>query len=144
MTSSAGGHMNQLLKLLPLADKDVFFITSAQHMRKSLKDYKIYYIKDPVRNSWRFFINSIIAFSILLKERPNVVITTGAGLVVPICLLAKLLFGSKIIFIETMSRIESPSRTGKIIYPIADLFIVQWKNLLKFYGKKAVYGTPLM
>ena len=144
LTSSAGGHLNQLLKLLPVVDKDVFFITSAQHMKKTLKSYKIYYMQDPVRKPWKFLINLIKAFFILLKERPRVVITTGAGIVVPTCLIAKFLFRSKIIFIESLSRIESPSMTGRVLYPISDLFIVQWKHLLKFYGDKAVYGTPLI
>ncbi|TAL48576.1 polysaccharide biosynthesis protein [archaeon] len=143
LTSSAGGHLNQLLKILPIAGKDVFFMTSGKHMEKTLKGYRVYYIEDPVRRPLVFLTNSIKSLSILLKERPDVVITTGAGMVIPTCFIAKI-FGAKIIFIETLSRIESPSRTGKIIYPIADLFIVQWKRLLKFYGSKAVYGTPLI
>ena len=143
LTSSAGGHLNQLLKLLPIVGKDVFFITSAKHMTKTLGNYRVYYMQDPVRRPLKFLVNSIKTLSILLKERPRVVITTGAGIVIPICFIAKL-FGARIIFIETMSRIQEPSMTGRIVYPISDLFIVQWKQLLKFYGNKAVYGTPLI
>lgn len=143
LTSSAGGHLNQLLKLLPVVGKDIFFITSARHMKKTLGGYKIYYMQDPGRKSWKFLVDAVRSFSILLKERPTAVITTGAGIAVPTCLIAKIFFGSKIIFIESLSRVESPSMTGKTLYPIADLFIVQWKSLLKFYTK-AVYGTPLI
>jgi beta-1,4-N-acetylglucosaminyltransferase len=143
LISSAGGHLNQIMKLLTVVGDDVFFITSAKHMEIFLHGYKIYYMQDPIRRPLIFLLNSIKAFHILLKERPKVVITTGAGIVIPICFIAKL-FGARIIFIETMSRIESPSMTGRIVYPIADVFIVQWKRLLKFYGSKAVYGTPLI
>jgi len=144
MTSSAGGHLNQLLKLLPIVGKDTFFITSACHMKNVLKNYKMYYMEDPVRRPLKFLINSIKAFSILMKEKPKVIITTGAGIVVPICLIGKLFFRTRIIFIESLSRVETPSMTGKILYPLSDVFIVQWKQLLKFYGGKAVYCTPLI
>jgi beta-1,4-N-acetylglucosaminyltransferase len=68
-----------------------------------------------------------------------VIISTGAGVAVPTCFLGKFLFKSKFIFIESFCRIKEPSLSGKLIYPIADLFFVQWKNLLNFYGKKAIY-----
>jgi hypothetical protein len=48
------------------------------------------------------------------------------------------------VFIESFSRINSPSMTGRIIFRIADLFIVQWRGLLKFYGAKAIYGGELI
>ena len=57
---------------------------------------------------------------------------------IPICIYAKL-FGKKIIYIESMARINSPSATGKLVYKFADLFIIQWEELRKFYPK-AVYG----
>ena len=57
------------------------------------------------------------------------------------CYLGKL-FGSKIIFIETFANSESKTLSGKMIYPIANLFIVQWKEMLKLYPK-AIYGGPI-
>jgi len=48
--------------------------------------------------------------------------------------------GKKIVFIESLSRVKNPSLTGKFLYPISDLFLVQWKSLLKKYGSKAKYG----
>lgn len=145
LMSSSGGHFNQLIKLLPILKKHkLFFITPATHMKNVLSKYKTYFIKNPGRNPFKVLSHSIVSLIILLKERPDVVITTGAGLVVPVCFLAKFLFRSKIIFIESFSRIDSPSLTGKIVFPISDLFIVQWKELQKFYGGRAVYGGPLL
>jgi len=145
LTSSSGGHFNQLIKLLPiLKSRKLFFITPATHMKNVLNRYTTYFIKNPGRNPFKFLSHSIVSLIILTKERPDVVITTGAGLVVPICFLAKFLFQSKIIFIESFSRIDTQSLTGKIVFHISDLFIVQWKKAQKLYGKKTVYGGPLL
>lgn len=78
---------------------------------------------------------------ILFKNPAEVVITTGAAVAVPICIYAKI-FGKKVIYIESMARITSPSKTGLLMYKIADLFIVQWKELLDFFPK-AVYGGSI-
>ena len=75
---------------------------------------------------------------IFLKERPDVVITTGAGLAIPTCIYAKL-FKKKVVYIESFARINSVNKTGKLIYKYADLFIVQWETLLEFYPN-ATYG----
>ncbi len=81
----------------------------------------------------------IKAFRILIKEKPDVIISTGGGeIAVPFCYVGKVL-GAKVIFIETLSRITTPSRGGQLVYPIADLFLVQWESLLKKYGDKAKY-----
>jgi beta-1,4-N-acetylglucosaminyltransferase len=76
---------------------------------------------------------------ILLKERPDVVISTGGGeIAIPFCYAGKLM-GAKVVFIETLARVTTRSAAGKLIYPIADLFLVQWESLLKLYGSKAQY-----
>jgi UDP-N-acetylglucosamine:LPS N-acetylglucosamine transferase len=77
-------------------------------------------------------------FKILIIEKPKVVISTGAEIAIPVFYMAKLL-KIKTIFIESWCRVFEPSTTGKSIYPIADIFFVQWKQLLKKYGKKAKY-----
>lgn len=145
LTASGGGHLIQLLRLLPVLKKhEVFFITPGSHMKNVLKGYKLYPVNNPQRNPFKFILHSIISLRILVKEKPDVVITNGAGLVVPICFLSKFLFRSKIVFIESFSRIDTPSKTGKVIFKIADLFIVQWKDLKKIYGDKAIYGGQLV
>jgi len=57
------------------------------------------------------------------------------------CYLGKI-FGSKIIYIETIANVNKKTATGKLIYPIADLFIVQWKEMLEVYPR-AVYGGSI-
>jgi UDP-N-acetylglucosamine:LPS N-acetylglucosamine transferase len=75
---------------------------------------------------------------VFIKERPDVVITTGAGFAVPTCLYAHF-FGKKMIYIESFARMKTLNKSGKFLYKYADLFIVQWEELLKYYPK-AVYG----
>ena len=81
------------------------------------------------------------ALKILMREKPDAVIATGADVTVPVCYAAKLL-GKKVIFSESFCRPYSASISGRLVYPIADLFIIQWKELGKFYPK-AVYGGSI-
>lgn len=150
MVASAGGHLLEINKLLPVVSKyDYFYIT---FFMKNVTDdlpARTYHVTNPdIRNPKlgiaAFITNIFQTLKILLKERPDVVITSGATVAFTTCYLAKFLLGSKILFIETMSRITKPSLIGKLLYPIADMFLVQWKPLLKVYGDKAVYGGQLL
>lgn len=146
IVSSAGGHLIQCLKLLPIMKRhEIFIITfTASHLKKSLKGLKVYQIENPRRNIKKYIKYLSLFFEILKNETPRVLITTGAGVAVPVCFLGKFIFRSKLIFIESFSRIKRPSLTGRILYPIADLFFVQWKYLLKKYGDKAIYRGSLL
>jgi UDP-N-acetylglucosamine:LPS N-acetylglucosamine transferase len=142
IAASAGGHLTEVLQLKKAFRKyPHFFVTFKREDVDRLSNEKVYYIKDPKRNLFKLFYNLFRSLKIFLRERPNVIITTGAGVVVPICYVAKI-FKSKIIFIESMAAIYKPSLSGRFVYPISDLFVVQWKNLLKYY-LKAIYGVLL-
>lgn len=81
--------------------------------------------------------NLFEAFRILRHERPDVILSTGAGPVVPFALVGRALFGTRVVFIETITRVSRPSLTGRIMYRLAHDFIVQWP-LLKSWFPKAV------
>ncbi len=146
IVSSAGGHLIQCLKLLPILKcHEVFVITFEKTPLKNLlKGLKTYLIENPKRDPIKYVIFAPKFLDILNKEKPDIVITTGAGVAVPVCLFAKLFFNSKIIFIESFSRIYNPSSTGKILYNFTDLFIVQWPKLRRRYGKRAIYAGSLL
>ena len=78
------------------------------------------------------FINAIKSLMIFIKERPNLVITTGVLAMIPMCLIVKL-FGGKLIYIESFAKISSPTLTGKFLYKYADQFYVQWESMLEIY-----------
>ena len=81
----------------------------------------------------------ILSFKILNKERPDLIISTGAGIAVPFIYIAKI-FKIKTIYIESLTRVEKLSLTGKLIYPIVDLLLVQWPELEKKYSKAKFKG----
>ena len=78
---------------------------------------------------FRKLINFIEALIIIFKKRPNVILSAGAGPAVPFSLIGKYLFGTKIIFIETMSSVKDPTLTGRLMHIFADIFIyIERKN----------------
>ncbi|MEM5812004.1 MAG: PssD/Cps14F family polysaccharide biosynthesis glycosyltransferase [Candidatus Aenigmatarchaeota archaeon] len=141
---SAGGHLVEIMQLYSLFKQyhRIFLTVKRKQAQELLKHEKVFYIEDPKRNPLKLLINFIQAFSILLKERPDVIISTGAGAALTTCYLGKI-FGAKIVFIESLSAVEEPSLAGRLVYPITNLFIVQWRQILKFY-KKAIYGGQLI
>ena len=75
---------------------------------------------------------------LFIKIRPKVIVTTGTHTAVPMCYIGKLFF-RKIVYIETIANSKTKTLSGKLVYPIADTFIVQWESMLKLYPK-AIYG----
>jgi UDP-N-acetylglucosamine:LPS N-acetylglucosamine transferase len=75
---------------------------------------------------------SMQSLRIMLKERPDVVITTGVLAMIPISLQAKL-FGKKLIYIESFAKVTTPNQSGKLLYRFADQFYVQWESMLDVY-----------
>lgn len=145
--SSCGGHLTELLQLKSMFnDYDYSIITEKTKNTIDLKDkykgkvhYMIYGTKDHfLVYPFKLIINCFISLFYFIKLRPEYIITTGAHTAGPMCIIGKL-FRKKIIFIETFANINKKTITGKLIYPIADLFIVQWESMLKLYPN-AVYG----
>ncbi|GAH94597.1 unnamed protein product, partial [marine sediment metagenome] len=73
------------------------------------------------RNIKNLIKNTFLAIKILIEERPDIIVSTGAGVAVPFFYIGKLL-GAKLIYMEVYDRIDSPTLTGKIVYPIVDAF----------------------
>ena len=146
--SSIGGHLTQLLQLEPLfKDYPYHIVTEKSEITKDLAEkypisFLVYGARNyPFRYIFKFSYNILKSFYIFFREQPDVVITTGAHTAVPMCYIAKL-FKKKVIFIESFAKSKSPTMAGRIVYPIADLFIVQWESMLEHYPK-AVYGGSI-
>jgi UDP-N-acetylglucosamine:LPS N-acetylglucosamine transferase len=144
-----GGHLDEMLSIIDSFEGNtIFFVTTRAKTTEDLsKIANVYYVREQynVKHLFSMYIIELLymiqlfysCLRILIKEKPRVIISTGGGSTIPLCYWGKLL-GAKIIYIESMARINHPSGTGRIIYPIADLFLVQWKSMLKFY-RKAMY-----
>ncbi|WP_117168446.1 PssD/Cps14F family polysaccharide biosynthesis glycosyltransferase [Paraliobacillus sediminis] len=148
LISSVGGHLTQLLQLESLFKNYRYHIvTEKSAITKDLMDkYPISLLlygarNYPIRYLFKFPYNIIKSLCIFVKYRPDIVITTGAHTAVPMCYIAKL-FGKKIVFIESFSKSTSPTLSGRLVYPISDLFIVQWESMKAIYPN-AVYGGSI-
>ena len=84
--------------------------------------------------------NTFLAIKVLYKEKPDIIISSGAAVAVPFFYLGKL-HGSKLVYIEVFDRIDKPTMTGKMVYPITDKFIVQWEEMKKVYPKAINLGS---
>ena len=87
-----------------------------------------------------YTLEEVVSRDYLLKEKPDVIISSGAAVAVPFFYLGKLM-GKKLIYIEVFDRIDKPTVTGKMVYPITDRFIVQWEEMKKVYPKAINLGS---
>lgn len=141
--SSSGGHLEQLKQLKMVAEKyDHYYVLPRNASTEKFKGKKYlvgdFYRKKHIQFLFRFAFTAIQQLYIFVKERPDVVITTGAGVVIPTCIYAHLL-GKKLIYIESFARMKSLNKTAELLSKYADLFIVQWEDLRKILPN-AVYG----
>lgn len=143
LVGSSGGHLTHLYMLKPFwKNKDRFWVTfDKEDARSILKNEKLYPCYYPTnRNIKNLIKNTILAVKILHKEKPDLIISSGAAVAVPFFWIGKLM-GAKLIYIEVFDRIDKPTLTGKLVYPIADKFIVEWEEMKKVYPKAINLGS---
>ena len=146
--SSTGGHFSELMQLKALMEKcNYYIVTEKTKTNSNLKekykdkiDFLLYETKKcPFKYIFVLLANCFISLYIYLKFRPQVVITTGTHTAGPMCCIAKIL-GSKVIYIETFANRKTKTATGKLLYLIADTFVVQWEEMLEIYPKAKCLG----
>lgn len=143
LVGSSGGHLTHLYMLKPFwKDKERFWVTFEKEDAKSLlvneKMYPCYYPTN--RNLINLIRNTVVAWKVIKKERPDVIISSGAAVAVPFFYIGKL-FKAKLVYIEVFDRIDKPTITGKMVYPICDKFIVEWEEMKKVYRKAINLGS---
>lgn len=123
-------------------DKERFWVTfDKEDARSLLKGETIYPCFFPTNRSLKaLFINTKVAWRVLRKERPDLIISSGAAVAVPFFYLGKC-FGAKVIYIEVFDRIDKGTVTGKLVYPIADRFVVQWEEQKQVYRNAVNLGS---
>ena len=143
LVGSSGGHLTHLYMLKPFwKSNDRFWVTFDKEDAKSLlegeKMYPCYY---PTNRSVKALIkNTAIAWKVLRKEKPDLIISSGAAVAVPFFWLGKI-FGAKTIYIEVFDRIDAPTVSGKMCYLVTDVFIVEWDEMKKVYPKAVNLGS---
>lgn len=143
--SSSGGHFSELSKLQKIAKKyDSFLVVEKVENFSTDFCERIYYLREINRHEKNFLFHFVFLcfkeLRIFLKEKPDYIITTGALCAYPMAKIAKW-FKKKVIYIESYARIYDVSVTGKKLYDMVDLFLVQWPDLLEQYPKAKYYGS---
>ena len=145
--SSTGGHLDELMQLKSMFEKyNYYIVTEKTKSNLGLKKKypkKISFLvygtkKNKLIYPFLLLFNSFKSLFIYIKTRPKFIVSTGAHTAGPMCCIGKI-FGSKIIYIETFANSKTKSVTGSLVYKFADLFIVQWEEMLELYPK-GVYG----
>ena len=135
--------MEEMSALKSLVSEDDFVLTEKSSYQAVDWCSKVYEVSQINRKEilffLKFFVLFIKSFYILVKEKPTTIISTGALATFPLCLLGKMM-GKQILYIESFARVDKGSLTGKLMYKIADLFVVQWKELLTVYPKALYVG----
>lgn len=143
LVGSSGGHLTHLYMLKPIwENRERIWVTFDKEDAKSLLKgetmYSCYYPTN--RNIKNLIRNTVVAWHVLRKEKPDIIISSGAAVAVPFFYIAKMM-GKKLIYIEVFDRTDKPTITGKLVYPIADQFIVQWEEMKKIYPKAINLGS---
>lgn len=141
--SSTGGHLSEMMQLKSMFKKYDYYIVTEKtksnlDLRKKYKNrvsYLVYGTKDHMLSyPFKLLYNCFKSAFLYFKLHPDYIITTGVHTAGPMCLLGKI-FGSRVIYIETFANMTSKTATGRLIYPVADRFIVQWSSMKEFYPK---------
>ncbi|MBN1795989.1 MAG: hypothetical protein JW804_04890 [Sedimentisphaerales bacterium] len=143
LVASAGGHMSQLLKLRKSwSNYETICVTTSDMVSKELSEsQKIYAVGECNReNLLRVVVVFFRCLKIILRERPDVLISTGAAVGCICCWLAKFI-GAKIIWIDSITNVDRLSLSGRLVHKIADLLLVQWPELAACYRKAEYLGT---
>jgi UDP-N-acetylglucosamine:LPS N-acetylglucosamine transferase len=145
LVCSSGGHLAQLLRLRPWwSNHERLWITfDTPDAVARLADDPVVWAHHPTtRNVPNALRNLRLAWRVLRRERPDVVVSDGAGVAVPFFLVAKIL-GIRTVYVEVYDRIDSRTLTGRLCAPLADGFCVQWEEQRARYPRAELIGTLL-
>jgi UDP-N-acetylglucosamine:LPS N-acetylglucosamine transferase len=145
LVCSAGGHLAQLYQLRPWWQQhDRIWVTFAGvHADSLLAGEKVIPAFAPTtRNIPNAVRNLRLAVGLMRAERPDVVVSDGAGVAFPFFLVARML-GVRTVYLEVYDRISRRTMTGRLCYPISDLFLLQWPEQSALYPGGEVIGCLL-
>jgi beta-1,4-N-acetylglucosaminyltransferase len=145
LVCSPGGHLQQMLALKPAwGDMDRAWVTlQGADVGYLLADEKVTLGNGPTNRSLRRLVSNIgLAWKLLRHDRPDAILSTGAGLAVPFFIVGKLL-KIRLVYVESVTRIETISLSGKLVYRFADSFFVQWPQAAQQRRRARYAGSVL-
>ena len=145
LVCSPGGHLLELLSLEPAyVDREATWVTLAgADVEHLLAGRNVLVAHGPTNRSLVKLVRNLpIAWSAVRRHDPDVIVSTGAGLAVPFFMIGRLL-GRRLVYVESLARSKSLSLSGRLVYPLADRFFVQWPQLARRYRKARFEGSVL-
>lgn len=145
LVCSSGGHLAWMLQLRPWwSQHERFWVTfDKTDARSLLEGERTIWAWFPTTRSIRNLLRNLrLAWTTIRRERPDVIVSTGAGVALPFFLVARL-HGIKTVFIESYERIEGPSLTARLCSPLSHLVLLQWDDQLAFLPGGQVIGRLL-
>jgi len=142
MVCSSGGHLTQLMCLDSWwRDHERLWVTfgTADALTKLEGEDVVHAHHPTTRNVPNLLRNTVLAWRVLRRFRPDTVVTTGAGVAVPFFWLGRLL-GARTVYLEVFDRIDSPTLTARLCRPVTDLFLVQWPEQQRMYRDSVLVG----
>ena len=145
LVASLGGHLELLTSTADTLDGvERVWVTSEGARAQSLRTQGDRVLTLPRLDRSSASVRTVLAGIVLaLRERPRVVVTSGAGLAVPFCLTARLL-GARLVFVETMARVRTGSASGRLLSRVTRHVLVQWPELLAVYPGAVVCRPALL
>lgn len=143
--ASSGGHFEQLLMLDPIIRQHASVIVTedvgiSRDYPAGAKVYKLLQVnRREATMPIKMAVNAMRSVKILVRERPDSIVSTGALATIPLCLLGKLA-GAQLVYIESLAKVDDPTRTGRLMYHLADSFVIQWESLRKCYPTAMCLG----
>ena len=134
--SSTGGHLLQLVALREAWDgfARVWVTFDAPDSRALLEGEEVVHAHSPTnRNVPNLLRNFVLALRVVPRVRPTVIVTTGAGVAVPFAWIGRL-FGARVVYVESLTRIDKPSLSYRLIRPVVSRTYVQWPELRELRG----------
>lgn len=145
LVASAGGHISQLLKLTDSWEgHESFCITTVDVVARKLQGFASIYVVGECNRQHPLKVMAVLlrCAKAVFREKPQVVISTGAAAGCMVCFLGKLL-GAKVIWIDSITNVERISLSGRMVRFVADLFLVQWPGLAREYKDVEYVGTVI-
>lgn len=148
LVCSTGGHLLQLVALRDAWEgfSRVWVTFDKSDARSLLADERVTFAHGPTNRNFGLLAvrnlvrNSVLAFRLVRAVRPKVVLTTGAGVAVPFAWVGRLL-GARVVYVESLTRIDHPSLSCRLIAPVATRIYAQWPELTRAVPRARYLGS---
>jgi UDP-N-acetylglucosamine:LPS N-acetylglucosamine transferase len=145
LVCSPGGHLQQMLALEPAwrGYERAWVTLPGADVSSLLAEEQVTIAHSPTnRNVKNLLRNAVLAWRLLRRRRPDAILSTGAGLAVPFFVVGRLL-GIRLVYVESVTRTESLSLSGRMVYPLASRFFVQWPAVAERFRRAEYHGGIL-